>query len=215
MLSRRIGDVRSTYLMLFAASSFVLLIACANLASFILSRGSARQREMAMRAALGASRGRLIRQTLVENCLLGLFGGMLGAVLASLGISAFRIIAAGVIPRTNEIVPDPAMFWFAIGSSLVAGVLFGIVPALRAARSDPNSALKEGAVGAASFVGGSRQSRLGGLLVISEIALAFILLDWRSSDRRRIQEAAQHRFRNAHGSSSNFQSAFRCCVGSG
>src|SRR5579864_3381950 len=95
ILSRRVGDVRSTYLMLFAASGFVLLIACANLASFILSRGSARQREMAMRAALGASRGRLIRQTLVENCLLGLLGGTVGAIFASLGISAFRVIAAG------------------------------------------------------------------------------------------------------------------------
>jgi putative ABC transport system permease protein len=176
LLSRRIGDIRSTYLMLFAASSFVLLIACANLASFILSRGSARQREMAMRAALGASRGRLICQTLVENCLLGLFGGAFGAVLASIGISAFRIIAAGVIPRTNEIVADPAMLWFAIASSLVAGILCGIVPALRAAGSDPNAALKEGAVGAASFVGGTRQSKLGGMLVISEIALAFVLL---------------------------------------
>ena len=176
ILSRRIGDVRSQYLMLFAASTFVLLIACANLASFILSRGSARQREMAMRAALGASRGRLIRQTLVENCLLGLLGGVMGAIFASLGISAFRLIAAGIIPRTNEITADPAMFWFAIGSSLIAGVLFGIVPALRAARSDPNSALKEGAAGAASIVGGTRQSRLGGLLVISEIALAFVLL---------------------------------------
>jgi putative ABC transport system permease protein len=176
LLSRRIGDVRSTYLMLFAASGFVLLIACANLASFILSRGSARQREMAMRAALGASRGRLIRQTLVENCLLGLFGGAAGAILASFGLSTFRIIAAGVIPRVNEITADPAMFWFAIGSSFVAGILCGIVPALRGARSDPNSALKEGAVGATSIVGGSRQFRLGGILVISEIAFAFVLL---------------------------------------
>jgi putative ABC transport system permease protein len=175
VLSRRVGNVRPTYLMLFAASSFVLLIACANLASFIMSRGSSRQREMAMRAALGASRGRLLRQTLVENCLLGFLGGAAGAILASFGISAFRVLAAGIIPRTNEITADPAMFWFAIGSAFVAGILFGIVPALRAARSDPNSALREGAVDAVS-PGGSRQSRLGGVLVISEIALAFILL---------------------------------------
>lgn len=176
VLDRKIRGVRSTYLMLFAAAGFVLLIACANLASLLLSRGSGRKREMALRAALGASRGRIVLQSLVESCLLGLLGGAAGAVFASIGISAFRQMAPAFTPRLNEISPDATMFWFALGSSLLAGVLFGLAPALHASRSDPNSALKEGIGGSVSEMGGSGQPRLGGLLVISEVALAFILL---------------------------------------
>jgi putative ABC transport system permease protein len=176
VLNRSIGDVRSTYLMLFGAAGFVLLIACANLASLLLARGWGRQREMAMRAALGATRGRIIRQALVESCLLGLLGGAAGAMLASFGVDVFRKIAPASTPRLSEISPDSAMFWFALGSSLIAGILFGFAPALRASRSDPNAALNDGATGSISGTGSTRQPRLGGALVISEIALAFILL---------------------------------------
>jgi putative ABC transport system permease protein len=176
LLERRIGNIRSTYLMLFGAASFVLLIACANLASLLLARGWGRQREMALRTALGATRMRIIRQALVESCMLGLLGGTAGAILASLGISAFRQIAPASTPRLNEIAADSSMFWFALGSSLIGGILFGLAPALRASRTDPNFALKEGAVGSVSGKGGRRHLKLGVVLVVSEIALAFILL---------------------------------------
>jgi putative ABC transport system permease protein len=176
LLDDRIGDVRSTYLMLFGAASFVLLIACANLASLLLARGFGRQREMAVRAALGASRGRIIRQSLVESCLLGLLGGVAGAIFASIGVSLFRQIAPADTPRLSEIAVGSAMFWFALGSSLLAGILFGLAPALRASRSDPNAALKNGVGGSVPGIGGTKQPRLGGVLVIAEVALAFILL---------------------------------------
>jgi putative ABC transport system permease protein len=176
ILERRIGNARSIYLMLFGAAGFVLLIACANLASLLLARGSGRYREMAMRAALGASRGRIVRQSLVESCLLALLGGAAGAVFASIGVSAFRQIAPTYTPRLSEISADSAMFLFALGSSLLAGILFGLAPALRASRTNPNTALKEGMGGSVSEMGSTRQFRLGGLLVISEVALAFILL---------------------------------------
>jgi putative ABC transport system permease protein len=175
ILERRVGNVRSVYLMLFGAAGFVLMIACANLASLMLARGSGRQREVALRAALGASRGRIIRQALVESCLLAVLGGIAGAVFASIGVDAFRQLASANTPRLNEISADSVMFFFALGTSLLSGILFGLAPALRASRLDPNSALKEGAGGSVSEMGRSRR-RLGGLLVISEVALAFVLL---------------------------------------
>ena len=112
----------------------------------------------------------------MESCLLGLLGGVAGAILAWVGIGAFRQIAPAGTPRLNEIAADSNMFWFALGSSLLAGILFGLVPAFRASRSDPNSALNNGLSGSVSSLGNARQSRLGSLLVISEVALAFILL---------------------------------------
>jgi len=176
ILDRRIGDVRSTYLMIFGAASFVFLIACANLASLLLARGFGRQREMAMRAALGASRGRIIRQALVESCLLGLLGGAAGGIFAFVGVDVFRRIAPAGTPRLHEIAADASMFWFALGSSLLAGILFGLAPAMRSSRIDPNSALQAGTGIGSSSMGSARQPRLGGLLVISEVALAFVLL---------------------------------------
>jgi predicted permease len=176
ILESKVGNIRSTYLMLFGAASLVLLIACANLASLLLTRGFGRQREMAMRAALGASRGRIIRQALVESCLLGLLGGVSGAFFAAIGVGIFRQIAPAHTPRINEVAADSAMFWFALGTSLIAGILFGLEPALRASHCDPNTALKDGVGGSVSGLGSKRQSRLGAALVISEVALAFMLL---------------------------------------
>jgi putative ABC transport system permease protein len=176
VLNKKVGDIRSTYLMLFGAASFVLLIACANLASLLLARGFGRQREMAMRAALGASRGRIIRQALAESCFLGLLGGIAGAFFAAFGVDAFRKIAPAFTPRINELAADSSMFFFALGTSLAAGILFGLAPALRASRCDPNAALKDGAGGSVSGMSGTRQSGLGATLVISEVALAFMLL---------------------------------------
>ena len=177
LLSKRVfGDAREAFLMLLAATTFVLLIACANLASLLLARGSGRQREMALRAALGASRGRLVRQGLVESCLLALIGGALGIVLAAEGIQLFRAIAPPGTPRLHEISLDSTLLWFSLLTSLVAGVLFGVVPARRAARMDPNEVLKEGAGANLGAAYSARQSRLGNALVTLEVASAFVLI---------------------------------------
>jgi predicted permease len=176
LLSGRVADARDAFLILLAAATFVLLIACANLASLFLARGSSRQHEMALRAALGASRGRLLRQGLVESCLLALIGGAFGVALAAEGIQLFRAIAPADTPRLNEISLDSTLLWFSLLSSLVAGILSGIVPALRAARIDPNEALKEGAGANPGSARSMRQSRLGSVLVALEVALAFVLV---------------------------------------
>jgi putative ABC transport system permease protein len=171
LLESRVEDARESYLVLLAAATFVLLIACANLTSLLLARGWVRQREIALRAALGASPGRLRRQGLVESSLLGLLGGAVGIALAVGLIQIFLAIAPAGTPRLSEISPDWTLLWFALGSSLVSSVVFGLAPARRAARMDPNDALKEGTGGS---VRGT--SRFGNALVVFEVALAFILL---------------------------------------
>jgi predicted permease len=176
LLDGWIRGSREAFLMLLAASAFVLLIACANLASLLLARGSGRQREMALRGALGASAARLLRQGLVESCLLGLVGGVIGLGLAVEGIELFRVIAPADTPRLNEISVDSTLLWFSLVSSLIAGVLFGIVPARRAAEMDPNEALKEGAGTNLGGARSARQSRLGNALITLEVALAFVLV---------------------------------------
>lgn len=176
LLADSLEDARDPFLMLLAAATFVLLIACANLASLLLARGSGRQREMALRATLGASRGRLLRQGLVESCLLALLGGAVGVVLAAGGIQLFRAVAPADTPRLNEISLDPTLLWFSLLTSLVAGILFGIVPARRASRMDPNDALKEGAGTNLGAGRSARQSRLGSALVTLEVAFAFVLV---------------------------------------
>ena len=171
LLESRVQNARQSYLVLLAAATFVLLIACANLTSLLMARGWGRQREMAVRAALGASPGRLQRQGLVESCLLALLGGALGIALAAGIVQVFRAIAPSGTPRLAEISADWTLLWFALGSSLVSGVVFGLAPARRAARMDPNDALKEGTGGTVKGT-----SPFGNVLVVVEVALAFILL---------------------------------------
>ena len=171
LLQSRVQDARQGYLVLLAAATFVLLIACANLTSLLLARGWGRQRELALRAALGASPGRLQRQILVESCLLGLLGGAVGIALATGLVQIFVAIAPAGTPRLTEISADWSLLWFALASSLVSGVVFGLAPARRAARMDPNDALKEGTGGSIRGM-----SRFGNALVVLEVALAFILL---------------------------------------
>jgi predicted permease len=176
LLEARVQGARAAYLVLLGASTLVLLISCANLASLLLARGSARQREMAVRAALGASRGRLFRQGLVESCLIALLGGAFGTLLAAGGVQLFRNIAPADTPRLTEVSVDSTLLVFSLITSLLAGILFGLAPARRAGRMDPNEALKQGSgasLGAARTV---PQSRLGNTLVVVEVALAFILL---------------------------------------
>ena len=171
LLESRVHDARQSYLVLLAAATFVLLIACANLTSLLMARGWGRNREMAVRAALGASPRRLQRQGLVESCLLALLGGAVGIALAAGIVQVFRAIAPSGTPRLSEITPDWTLLWFALASSLVSGVVFGLAPARRAARMAPSDALKEGTAG--SITG---TSRFGNALVVVEVALAFILL---------------------------------------
>jgi predicted permease len=156
---------------LWAAATLVLLIACANLTSLLLARGLARHREMAMRAALGASPGRLRRQVLVESCLLAVLGGFAGMGLAAVGVQTFRAIAPPDTARLNEISLDWTLLWFALASSLLSGLIVGLAPARRAARMSPNELFKQG-----TGAGARRPSRFGSALVVVEVALAFILL---------------------------------------
>ncbi|MGB2590431.1 MAG: ABC transporter permease [Candidatus Acidiferrum sp.] len=176
LLESRVKNIRTAYLVLLGASTLVLLIACANLSSLLLARGSARQREMSLRAALGASPGRLLRQGLVESCLIALLGGAVGMLLAAGGVQLFRAIAPSGTPRLDEVSINSTLLIFSLLSSLAAGLVFGLVPARRAARMDPNESLKEGTGTNLGAARSSHQSKLGNGLVTVEVALAFILL---------------------------------------
>ena len=175
------GDVRFALLILAGAVGFVLLIACANVASLLLARAAGRQKEIAIRTAMGASRGRIVRQLLTESMLLGLAGGVGGLVLGSAGVRLLLALSPGNIPRINDpehslgalTLLDWRMLLFLLGISLLTGVLFGLFPALRVSRLDVNSVLKESSGRSGT---GLRHSRVRGLLVVSEIALAVILL---------------------------------------
>jgi predicted permease len=171
LLDSRVEDARQGYFVLLAAATLVLLIACANLTSLLLARGWARHREMAMRAALGASPGRLRRQVLVESCALAVLGGLAGIGLAAIGIQVFRAVAPPETARLSEVSMDWTLLWFALASSLLAGLIVGLAPARRAGRMSPNELFKQGAGG-----GGASTSRFGSALVVVEVALAFVLL---------------------------------------
>jgi predicted permease len=166
-----VGDDRGTLWLLLGAVSLVLLIACVNVASLLLARAVSRERELAMRVALGASRGRLVRQCLAESAMLGLTGGVLGVWLASMGIRPFVAFWPGSLPRAEEVQLDWHVLVFALAVSLLSGFLFGLAPALRAPTRDLEQILR---AGARTVAGSSR--RLHSSFVISEIALAVVLL---------------------------------------
>jgi len=166
-----VGDTGSTLWLLLGAVGLVLLIACANVASLMLARAVSRERELAMRVALGASRGRLVRQCLTESALLGLAGGLLGVALAKVGLDPFLKFWPGDLPRVDEVQLDWRVLLFAVGVSVLSGLLFGLAPAWRAPVREVEQILR---AGARTMAGSSR--RLHSAFVTSEIALAIVLL---------------------------------------
>ena len=174
-----VRDMRQSLMLLLGAVAFVLLIACTNVANILLGRAVSRQKEIALRAVLGASRLRVIRQLLTESVLLSLMGGTLGILLALWGIEALAAVPSGkpdvyspyAIP-TDQIGLNGDVLGFTFGLSLAAGIIFGLVPALHASKIDLNQSLKEGSTRAS----GPRRSRTRGALVVCQIALSLVLL---------------------------------------
>jgi len=168
-----VGEIRKPLLIFLGAVAFILLIACANVANLMLARAAARQREIAVRIALGASRWRLIRQMLIESLVLGLAGGAAGLLLALWGIEFLSAVAKQTsLPRAGSIGLDGRVLLFTFAASIVTSLIFGSAPALQASNPDLNDSLKEGGRSSGSL----RRSRTRNLLVVSEMALAFVLL---------------------------------------
>ncbi len=172
-----VSDVRPALLVLTGAVVCVLLIACSNVANLLLARATARTREIAIRAALGAGRGRIIRQLLTESVLLFIGGGVVGLAIGWIGVRSLLAINPGDLPRVGEAGSAVTLDWrvlaFTLAISLATGLLFGLIPALNASRPDLNSALKESASRSGSSL---RQNKARGALVIIEMALAIVLL---------------------------------------
>jgi predicted permease len=166
-----VGDVRPFLLALLAAVQFVLLIACVNVANLLLARSTSRVRELGIRSALGAGKGRILRQLLTESLLLSVLGGGLGLFLAARGTRAALVLLGSSLPRTAEIGVDARVLVFTTAVSLLAGLLFGLAPSLRSSRHDGPDALKQGGRGAI----GARH-RAQGVFVVVELAMALVLL---------------------------------------
>jgi predicted permease len=167
-----VGPAREGLLVLFGAVGLVLLLTCVNVAGLQLARAMGRGREVAVRLALGARRGRLVRQLLTESLVLSTFGGVLGVALAKLALTALLVLSQGQLPRAAEVSLDGPVMAFAVGISVMTGLLFGIVPALRTSRGDAQLALGDGN----RTVAGHANQRLRMTLVVAEVAFAMVLV---------------------------------------
>jgi predicted permease len=177
LLDQVVGNVRRSVLIMLGAVTLVLLIACANVANLLLSRAAGREKEVAIRAALGAGRMRLVRQLLTESVLLGVLGGAAGLLVATLTLAVVRDINPGNIPRLDAIRIDGAVLVFTFGISILTGIIFGLAPAVRVARVDLNTTLKSGGRSSQTAGGFSTAKQgLRSLLVVAELALSMVLL---------------------------------------
>lgn len=172
-----VANSRSTLFVLMGAVGFVLLIACANVANLLLARAAGRRREIAVRSAIGAGRGRIVRQLLTESVLLAAIAGAAGLALGAMGIRALLAVNTAGLPRLGEAGALVGIDWRVVGftvlASLLTGVLFGLIPALQSSKTDLSAALKEGGGRSGS---GFRQNKARSLLIVTEVALALVLL---------------------------------------
>jgi predicted permease len=167
------SGLQSALWVLLGAVGLVLLVACANVANLLLARGATRRHEFAVRCALGASRGRLVRQLVAESMVLAVVGGLIGVLVATWGTRVLSVAAAAYVPRIDEISVDARVLLFAVGVSLVSGLAFGLAPAVRVSAMDASETLKEGS---GRGTGSVRLHRTRGALIVAECALAIVLL---------------------------------------
>jgi putative ABC transport system permease protein len=176
VLEQSVGFIRRALMILFVAVLFVLLIACANVANLLMARAAVRQREVSVRAAMGAGRGRIVRQLMTESMLLAVLGGALGVLLAWWGLKLLIGLSPADIPRLENIRLDGRVLLFTLGISLLTGLIFGLAPALQTSHLNLSETLKEGGRTGGAAAGGRRAQRIRGAFIVAEVALTLALL---------------------------------------